>query len=185
MNKTVLLLLFFCFLGYGQKLIVTPEGFKNSEELTKKYVVIDVEGKTAKDLYENALRFINKNYKNPEKVITGKVENEFISINTHATDFITIKNSFAKIPISTDYNYDLSFKDNRVKFEVTEIDMYDKSGKFKLKFKGEGAFSGYYIYNMKDELKKPEAKAELENYFNSFIIVMSNYLKSTVAEDKW
>ena len=185
MNKALFLLIFFCSFGYGQKLTVTSEGLKDSEDPTKVYVVINLEGKTAQQLYERSLKFITKKYKNPDLVIKGKIENEYIKITTHATDFITIKNSFAKVPISVDYNYELSFKDNKVKFEVSNIDMYDKSGKFKLQFKGEGAFSGYYIYNMKDELKKPEAKTDIENYFNSLIAYITENLKETPADDKW
>jgi hypothetical protein len=184
MNKTLFLLVFFCSFGYGQKIIVTPDGFKNEIDQEKAFVIIKVDGKDPKDLYSKALHYINKVYENPEKVIKGKIENEFIKVNTHVTDFITIKNSFAKVPISTDYTFELSFKEGKVKYEITSIDMYDKSGRFKLTFKGEGAFSGYFIYNTKDELKKPEAKTDLENYFNNKISVLSEYLNST-SPDNW
>jgi hypothetical protein len=174
-----------CSISFGQKITVTPDGLKDSENLDRSFVVINVEGKKANFIYSEALKYIAKNYKNPDEVTKGKIENEYLKIITHATDFIVIKNSFAKVPISIDYTYELSFKDEKVKFEVIAIDMYDKSGRFKLLFKGEGAFSGYYVYNNKLELKKPEAKTAIGDYFNSSIKSLSDFLNSKDSTDKW
>lgn len=185
MNKILFLLIFFCSFGYGQKLIVTSDGLKNADEPERTFVVINVEGKNSKQLYENALRFVNKTYENPDKVIKAQMANEYLKISTHVTDFLIIKNSFAKVAISGDYTIELTFKDNKVKFDVVSINMYDRSRKYNLLFKGEGALSGYYIYNKKDELKKPEAKIDLENFFNTQISNLSEYLKKDISDDKW
>lgn len=169
MNKVIIFLFLLSSISYGQKLSVSPDGLKNADDPEKSFVILNIDGKSAKQLYDDALKHIIKTYENPDKVIKGKLENEYIKYTTHATDFLIIKNSFAKVPISSDYTVELSFKDGKVKYEIISIDMYDKSGRYKLLFKGEGALSGYYIYNNKDELKKPEAKSGLENYFNSKI----------------
>lgn len=184
MRKILLFVLFLSSVTYGQKIIVTPEGLKNAEDPEKSFIVILEEGKTAKQLFDSASKYLVKAYANPEQAIKAKVENEYIRFNTHAPNFITIRNSFAKVPITADYLIELSFKDGKIKFEVTSIDMYDKSGKFKLLFKGEGALSGYYVYNMKDELKKPEAKTEIESYFNALISNLKENLKKE-PEDQW
>lgn len=181
----LLLLLFACSISYGQKLTVTPDGFKNSDDLDKSFVVIAADGKTASQLYNETLKYIAKNYKNPDEVVKGKIENEYLKVITHVTDFIIIKNSFAKVPISADYTFELSFKDGKIKYEIVSLDMYDKSRKFKLLFQGEGAFTGYYIYNKKGELKKPEGKIELENYFNAQIITIEDFVKNKPSVDKW
>jgi len=169
---------------YGQKLVVTPNGFRNSDDLEKNYVIIPVEGKSANELYSTALKYIQKTYKNPELVIKGNIENEYLKFDTHAKDFIVVKNSFLKTPFSADYTCELSFKDGKVKFEIVSIEIYEK-GKFHLFFKGQGALSGYYVYNNKDELKRQDAKDQLESYFNSQLLIISEYLKNKVIEDKW
>lgn len=183
MKKAIVFLLLMYSISYGQTFSVTPEGLKNTDDLDKTFVVLNIEGKTSKQLFDASIKYITKNYENPDKVIKGKLENEYIKFVTHVADFIVIKNSFAKVPITADYTIELNFKDGKIKYEVISLDMYDKSGKFKLFFKGEGAFSGYYIYNPKNELKKPEAKTELENYFNSKISNLIKSLNST--EDSW
>lgn len=184
MKKLFCLLLLVCGVSFGQKLIVTPDGLKSESDVEKSYIVLNVENKSAKELYANALKYIAKTYKNPEEVVKGNIENEYLKVVTHASDFITIKNSFVRTPFSVDYTYELSFKDGKVKYEIISLDIYDR-GKIKLLFKGKGALSGYYIYNPKDELKKADAKELIENYFNSQILVVSESLQNKSQEDKW
>ena len=48
MKKTILTIcILYCGTIFSQKLSVTPEGLKNSEELEKNYVVIQMENKTS------------------------------------------------------------------------------------------------------------------------------------------
>lgn len=183
MNKALFLLIFFCSFGYAQKLVVTPDGFRNEVDTEKAFVVINVEGQTAKQLYDAALKYIHKTYQNPDSAIKGNITDEYIKFVTHATNFITIKNSFVNTPFSTDYTCELSFKDGKVRFEIPSIVMYDK-GDFKLSFKGQGAFSGYFIYNNKNELKRKDAKEFIENYFNIQIENIWNSLLNK-TDEKW
>jgi hypothetical protein len=62
--------------------------------------------------------------------------------------------------------------------------MYADNGGYKVLFTG-GAFDGYPIYNKKGDLKRPETKTEIENYFNSKIATISDFLLGKSAEDKW
>ena len=183
MKKYIFLLIFMSTISFGQKLTVTPSGLKNSDDINLSYVVINVDGKNSKELYQNTIKYITKNYSNPDQVIKAKIENEYIRFVTHVDNFITIKNSFAKVKMSTDYAYEMSFKDGKIKFEITSLSMYDSS-KIKLDFKGAGFLSGYYIYNNDLELKKPDAKEAIENYFNNQIIDIINFIKSS-NDEKW
>ena len=77
MRKIILLtMIAFCTLSYAQSLVVTPNGLRDSTDTEKTFVVINVEGKTAKELYDNAIKYINRNYKSPDDVIKGKIEGE-------------------------------------------------------------------------------------------------------------
>jgi hypothetical protein len=184
MKKLFLLIIFVGSLCYGQKISVTPNGLKNENDTEKTFLVLDFEGKTSKLLYDSALNYVLKTYENPENSIKGKIDSEYLKFDTHVINFIVIKNSFAKIPISIDYITELSFKDGKVKVEFSGVNMYDK-GNFGLMFMGEGAFSGYYIYNKKGDLKKPDAKTAIENYFNSQMAILTDYLQDGTPVGKW
>lgn len=171
-------------ISYGQKLVVTPTGLKDANDLEKTFVVINADGKTSKELYDNALKYINKNYKNPDEVIKGKTEAEYLKFITHAENFLIVKNSGVKVQIDADYTCELSIKDGKVKFEIIALDMYADKGGYKVLFTG-GAFDGYPIYNKKGELKRPETKSEIENYFNSQISSITDFLQGKSSNDKW
>jgi hypothetical protein len=168
--------------SFGQKIVVTPNGLRDSENSDKTFVVIDAEGKTSKQLYDNSIKYVNKNYKNPDHVIKSKIEGEYLRFITHVDNFLIIYNGGVKVSVDVDYTIDLSFKDSKVKFEISEINMY--GGDFPVLFTG-GAFDGYPIYNKKLDLKRPETKTDIENYFNLKIKSLSNFLLEVNTEEKW
>ena len=177
-------LLGICTLTYSQNLTVTPNGLANKKDNSKTFIVIEAEGKTALQLYNNALKFINKTYKNPEKVIKGDIKGEYLKFDTHVSNFLTVKNSGANITINANYTIELNFKDDRAKFEIVTIEMPAQSGGYSVLFSG-GAFSGYPIYNKKGALKRPDTKTEIENYFNTVIKSISDYLQEKNSDDNW
>lgn len=184
--KKIILLTFIAIssISFGQKLVVSPTGLKDANEPEKTFVIINAEGKSSNELYNNAIKYINKNYKSPNDVIKAKTEAEYIKFVTHVENFLVIKNSGAKIFINADYTCELTFKDGKVKFEIITLDMYGDKGGYKVLFTG-GAFDGYPIYNKKGDLKRPETKNEIENYFNSQISSISDFLQDKNTADKW
>jgi len=179
---TLLLLLMFANFSFAQKITVTPTGLKDSENIEKSFVVIPAEGKTAKQLYDESLKYINKNYKSADDVIKGKTDGEYLKFVTFAPSFITIKNGFAKAPFTAKYTTELSFKDNKVKYEIIELEMYNEAN-YQLNFTGSGI--SFFIFNKKGELKKEDAKNSIEEYFNANILSLSNFLQGKTVEDKW
>ena len=169
----------------SQKLIVTPEGLKDSLNLDKGYVVINVEEKTAKDLYDGVIKYINLTYKNPKEVIKGSLVNEFVSFETHVANFPLTKNGFAKMNIATNYITTLSFKDGKVKYEISDIKMKAVDSQYEVLFSG-GGFSGYPIYNKSGDLKRKETKEDLEKYFSTNIKSIFDFLSGkNKLNDGW
>lgn len=113
--RMLLALLAISTLANGQKLVVTPVGLRDANDNEKTYVVINADGLTAKQLYDYAIKYINKNYKSPEDVIKGTTEGEYLKFITHVPNFLIILNSGVKVEIEADYTTELSFKDGRVK----------------------------------------------------------------------
>jgi len=179
----LLTLLSLSVLTYGQKLIVTPNGLRDSNDIEKAFVVLSADGKTAKQLYDNAIKYINKNYKSPDDVIKGKIEGEYLKFITHVSNFLVDLNHGAKILFDADFTIELNFKDGKVKFEIISLDMYNSAG-YKILFTG-GVMEGFPIYNKKGELKRSETKIEIETYFNSLINSLTEFLQGKSNNDNW
>jgi hypothetical protein len=182
-NLLLFILLAFSTFTYGQKLNVTPNGLRDVNDIEKAFVVINADGKTAKQLYDNALKYINKNYKSPDDVIKGKTDGEYLKFITHVPNFLIVLNTGAKVLIDADYTVELSFKDGKVKYEVIYLNMYNSAG-YKVLFTG-GIMEGFPIYNKKGELKRPDTKTELETYFNSQINSITEFLQGKSNNDNW
>lgn len=65
---TILTLLIFTS-SFGQKLTVTPTDLKDEKDTEKTFIVLEADGLTAKQLFDNAKKYITGNYKNPKEVI--------------------------------------------------------------------------------------------------------------------
>jgi hypothetical protein len=183
MKKIILLVLItfnsFCI---AQKLTITPTGLKDANDNEKTFVVIPVEGKTAKQLYDDAIKYITKTYKNPDNVIKGRTEGEYLKFHTYAPRFIFIRNGM-KVYFDAEYITELSFKDGKVKYEIVDLEMHNPDNNNPLVFSG-GTFD-WSIYNKKGEVKKEDAKTDFDNYFNSQIQSLSTFLQGKATDDKW
>ena len=170
--------------GFGQSLVVTADGLRDSADAGKSFVVLKVDSASARLLYDNAKKYINKTYENPSDVIKAKVENEYVKFITHKSDITSLKNGWATLHIDGDYTVELNFKDGKAKYEVVALDMYNPNGGYKLQFSGGISMSYYPIYNGSGELKHAEAKRGLEEYFNSEIQSILGYLNGSIGSPK-
>jgi len=165
--------------AYSQKYVVTPTGLKDEVNTEKSFVVINTEGKTAKQLFDNAVKYVNVTYKNPNVVIKGKIDGEYLSFITHSEFYV--ENGFTKAPFDMNYLTELTFKDGKVKYEISELVMKNSAG-YELLFTGGGI--NFFIYNKSGEVKKVKTKEYLETYFNGAIPRVKDYLeeKTTLAK---
>jgi hypothetical protein len=178
----VLAALMVSLLSFGQKYVVTPEGLRDSSNSEKTYLVISCVGKSAKELYDNAFKYINQNYKNPDEVIKGHIESEYLSFETFSPSAVSFKRSGGRPTYNLKYRTEMHFKDGKVKYEIQNVEM--ETDGHNLYFSGNPLIA-VAIYNHKGELKYEEAKTKVENYFNSVILVISQFLNGSKVEDKW
>jgi hypothetical protein len=191
MKRILLVLILITSIVYAQEYTVTPDGLKDNANLEKTYVVINTPGKTAEQNYNNAMKYINKTYKSPKDVIKGDVKGEYISFDTHVSDFLIVKNSGVKVVIDANYTIELSFKGERVKLEAINLDMHTQTptaaGNMSVLFTG-SIWSGYPIYKKKkNKLIRPETKTDIESYFNNKINTIKGYLleEANTTDDDW
>lgn len=183
-----LLTLFVCavgFVAHSQKLVVTPDGLRAEADATKDYVVVDVPGKTAAEQYKNLYNYIQMSYKNPDAVIKGKVEGEYLSFETYKPDAVLGKAGMSKSTFNAKYTTRVDFKDGKARITFSDIDwtMPPGKGNYKILWKG-GAFDGYIIYNKKGELKEEGNKLQVEELFNKQIDTVKSALNGTAAAKK-
>jgi hypothetical protein len=177
--------LFFSLIGLAQEFEVTPNGLKDKSNLENEFLVIDAPNKSTAELYQNAIKYINEKYKNPEEVIKGKTENEYLRFETFVGQFLKVNNSGVKLDVSATYTTELRFKDGKVRYEIVVLDMTADNGGRNVFFKG-SIWKGYPIYNNKDELRLEETKADLENYLNFQVKAVSEFLNGKKSEkDDW
>lgn len=188
-NKLLLIIFFLPLSLCAQTLILTPNGFRNSKNMDKDYVVIEVKGKTAKELYSNAINYIERTYKSPKDVIKGTVENEFLSFDSYSSDIAKMSNMFSWKKLNATYSIRLSFKDNKVKFEIISLNMYTymAGDRIPVALRMNNSVGwGIYRKNGKFYMKKMKVtKTEIENFFNSFIKALKVGLINGGKSDDW
>ena len=111
MNKTMFFLLFLPMVSFAQQYEVTQDGLRDKSNLENPHLVIETPDKTSSELYVNSLKYINEKYKNPDEVIKGKTENEYLRFETYVPQFTKVNNSGAKLDLSMKYTTELRFKD--------------------------------------------------------------------------
>lgn len=192
MKKLILFLLItIAPIAYGQQFTVTPDGLRDAENPDNTFLILKADSMTARKLYDNAIKYVNKNYKNPQDVIKGQIEGEYFSFDTYDEDFIMIHQLFQKFYLAAKYKTALTFKDGKVKYEIIDLEMKVPSkiiyGNFRkevpLNFTGGGI--NWDIYNKKGELKNESAKLDIENYFNMKSASLLESLKGKTVNDNW
>tara|TARA_B110000967_G_C18571761_1_gene405218 strand:+ start:110 stop:637 length:528 start_codon:yes stop_codon:yes gene_type:complete len=150
-----------------------PEKFEYSEDGINNYVVTKVEGKTVKNIYAKTEKWIKETYKNPDKVLKMKIENEKVRINGIASDLLFVK----KMGFPLDYVIEISIKESRYKFDLISLKTTESGTDYKK------------IPNFKTNKKLVknfgESPQRIENYFNSLNESLKNYILEKKKKDDW
>lgn len=176
--KKVLLLLLFSVSCFAQE-----ENFSFTKDGFTDYVVANVEGKTAAELYKKTLDWVSVTYKNPKEVIKAQIENEYIRIEGSKTGLVSVVRMI-KSSYESKYQIEISFKDDKYKFDVIEIKYYIAPSQY--------TAGGWYdwqttdvteYYNKKEEIKTayrfiPES---FTTTFNGLNTDLKNYLLNSEA----
>lgn len=186
-SLTLLTLLVFVS-SFAQKLTVTPNGLRDEKDTEKSFVVLKVEGLTAKQLFDKTKKYITENYRNPKEAIKGDIESEYLKFETFVPELLRYPNGPGsggpKIPIKASFTTELRFKDGKVRYEVISLDMTNDDGRYSVLFSG-GVLDGYIIYKKNGQLFKEGVKTDIESFFNVSIANLLNYLREKDKNDDW
>ena len=76
-------------------------------------IVVDVKEKTAQELYQKALNWVQETYKNPDEVLKANITNEKIRFNGYKQHAWSWKTMGMKQTVDMEYTIEVSFKDTQ------------------------------------------------------------------------
>lgn len=181
MKKILLLIVLSSNFIFGQ----SPSKFEITDDGMTKFIVTEVPGKSAEEIYTKTIDWINKTYKNPKEVLKGEVINDYVR-------FEGIKNELScwlflgsKVCYDDKYSIEVSVKDNKYKFELIELQKYvgvsvdDPTG-----FRIDRLSTKAERYDRKGNIKpKLQFEKEIPAYFNSLNEDLKNYILNGTKTD--
>lgn len=160
---------------------LTKDGFTD-------FIVTQKEGKTASELYTKTLEWVNKTYHTPEKVILGKVENDYFRIQGIKRGLICYAPLGMPVCSDVKYQIEISFKDGKYKFDVSDMEQYSEPSKYSAggwnTIMANNDTSWYY---KKDGTVKGGFSKYIQavpDYFNSLNKSLSDYISGIGVEIK-
>jgi hypothetical protein len=151
--------------------------------------VVEIENKSATEMYQSALNWLQETYKNPEEVIKAKIENEYIRWRG-ISSFRPCVDALGMIYCQdVRWTIEVRFKEGRFKWDFVEFEVYTEPSKY-----GSGGWNSvlptFRYKNHKNKVKTQEAKnvRDLRDTTNSFINDFIIYLKkggTVTNDDNW
>lgn len=122
--------------------------FDNTKGMTD-FVVSNVEGKTAPEIYKKVIEWIKITYKNPDKVILSTIDNEYVRFEGVSGSCYSIY-----VPImgksyqNTKYQIEISIKDGKYKFDIISMENYLAPSQYS---SGGWSNNGFFNSNLEKE----------------------------------
>lgn len=183
MKKIFQLLLVLCLpvAAHAQYFELTPDGFVNASDPSKKYVVLEFPDNDQKQAYDKVDQYFQS--------VTGKtydvvrVPNDRISAT--ATEKIEALAGIFKRPYDTQYTLTIRFKDGRIRIDAPSIDqMSAEDGKLRLyPTEPQKGVDAYFIFGKDDKVKNNPGKENLEEFFNDFVNEIIAVFKTSDGQD--
>jgi hypothetical protein len=179
--------LFITVSTFSQRLKVTPDGLLNADDPSKHYVVIHFDSVTANDLFARSYSYVEHSGKSPDITQVTKKEAEYIHVKISKKNAVQAKGSLGiKFYISLHYILNLDFKDNKIKYEITELEMTNLNTNGEdtpFYFKNTDGLSwSFYNKDGTPVEKENMAREQLENYFNNQIMDLKSSILSVSSK---
>lgn len=180
----IIVILLNTFTVFSQKFELTPNGFVDSEDHSKNYIVIEFPSKTKEELLNETMIYLTKNYVSANDVI-NKVNEEVITISAYSSNQITLgyRNYTNKYIIT------FSFKDSKVKIDSPLIELSYGAGenyhRLHISYLERNSLSNDGIFAKKNKLKHKRPKDDLELFANKFVLSYKDGLSEEDKNEDW
>lgn len=146
----------------------------------KDFYVVDIEGKTAQELFDNVESYIIANFKNPDAV-SNKQTGKMINIHgIYPQAFVCKRVLGVDIFADVDMNLVIYFKDNKVRFDIPNINSMYFNDEHQVMFSGGISIMGDGDINMfkkNGKINKKDCVNNFNKFLNGFISQICDYLK--------
>lgn len=179
--KKILLTFLFVNIFMNNSYSQEKEFIFSKERLTD-FVVTDCEGKSQSELFRKTLDWVAITYKTPKEVIKAQIENEYIRIEGSSDDMFCFKALGQLNCQEAIYQIEISFKDNKYKFDIIELKRYIVPSQYVTGgWRDFDLNSNEEYYNKKGEIRNTyKISAEnIPNYFNN----LNNSLKKFILNE--
>jgi len=177
-------------MSFAQSFVLTPYGLRDSKDTSKTYIILDSLNMTAKQLFDKSANFIKEEAKNPDFAIKSQVDGEYIRFGGYQPEISGfIQKMLFKLhyAINAGYEIELRFRDNKVKYEIRELNLTSKQLNSNdpiaiYHLYQQKAFIGwdqFYVWDKTLQLKNPDIKNDIQTFFNQKILGLKKSLTST------
>lgn len=127
MKKLQFLFLFLTGIMSAQE---TEFTFDNTKGMTD-FIVVNVESKSATEIYKKVIEWIKVTYKNPDKVILSTIENEYVRFEGSSSAVYPVNAPLmGKSYLESKYQIEISIKEGKYKFDVIGMENYNSPSQY-------------------------------------------------------
>lgn len=174
-NSITFTLFLFVSLCYGQDLpkFSLTNGVKDA--------VINVGEKSAREIYEKSVDWLNSKYKNPSEVVDERIKNKMIKISGFQSNFSFYNSREGnKVSYALDYSIQFKFKDGKYKIEFSPKQVRANGETFPFV-----AYSNNLDEDDIYEASYMEAREYFERSINNLSLSLYNYITNSDDDDNW
>lgn len=166
----------------------SPLGFVSEDD--KDFVVFEIPGKSASELYISVKAWVNKNFRNPDAVF-NEVENKQINIHVYYPKaYVYTRDNLLGINYwaDADINYIIQFKDAKVKVESPIVNSMYLDGNMNSRIGFCGTLPGgsgivkRNLFKKNGTENKPKAIHNINEFINREI---NSIISSLSKEEEW
>ena len=132
-------------------------------------------GVIKKIAYSRSIEWVNETYKNPDKVITGKVESKSLTIKAYSSNAWSYKNLGILLYYDMEYNIYITIQDSIIQFNIVEGKHYTSNHDLFL-----GSSSSFFKSSGEYRPMYNTAKQTLEETLNSLWFSYQNKIQNSV-----
>lgn len=182
-------------MAINAQFVATKDGVKTIDG--GDYYVVETEGKTANELYDNVVSYIMVNFKNPDAV-SNKQEGKMINLHGNFPEAFPCKKGMGKIVNYADVelNIVIHFKDGRIRFDAPAIHsmvchtLKSNSGRYWTYYFYEKGVGGqltgeFSLFNKNGDVKNEFAVNGFNDFINNLVLDITKYAKGESDNQDW
>lgn len=190
MKVLVLVIFSLIAISINAQFKATETGLVSASD-NKDYYVVEVQNKSASELYNSVNSFVVSSFKNPDAV-ANRIEGEMINIHGSYPNAFSVKKALGlSSPVNLDMNLIVRFKDGRIRFDSPTINRMYIPGTLNAKDMdyvfsgGMGKFVGETsLFDKKGKPKDKKMIEGLETFINALVNSIVDTAKGS-SDDNW